>query len=196
MKYGKSVEQKRTEDTLKKLTSENERLEKLKATMEEELKTREADVDKRERDSLLMAEQNRQIQEELEIRRRQVDADLEALMAEKKEAADVWKQIEMESHKAVDIEEIINERVNKLVENEKASITREMTRLKKLEKDVAAAEKELTKKEKGHKADRGKIEAQEAELKRKEEELIKKEKMMEERKEYLDKLKESLTKIL
>ena len=175
---------------------ENQRNETLKITMEEELKTKGEEVEKRERDALMLAQQNHQLQDELDVRRRQIDLDMEALMAEKKEAAEVWKQIEIESQKAVDVEDIISERVIKLVENEKANITKEITRLKKLEKELVVKEKELGTREKDHKADRGKTSALEADIKRKEEELVKKEKALEERKEYLDTLKESLTKLL
>ena len=102
----------------------------------------------------------------------------------------------MESDKAMDVEEIITERVGKLVENERAAINKELDRLKKLEKDMQAKEKELAKKEKAHKTDKGKIAGMEKDLKAKEEEIVKKEKMLEDRKEYLDKLKDSLTNLL
>ncbi len=175
---------------------ENERNEMLKFQMEEDLKAKGEEVEKRERDALMLAQQNHKLKDELDVRRRQIDSDMESLMVEKKEAAEVWKQIEIESHKAVDVEEIISERVNKLVENEKASITKEINRLKKLEKELATREKDIGSREKDHKADKGKISALEADIKRKEEDLVKKEKMLEERKEYLDTLKDSLTKLL
>jgi hypothetical protein len=196
MKYAKSVEQKRNEETLKKLSGESKRLEELRKTIEDDLKARETDVEKRERDGLLLAEQNRKTQEEVEVRQSQLEKDLEALMAEKKETAEIWKQIEIESQKAVDVNQVIAERVDKLVENEKDAIKKELSRLKKLEKELATRDKELGEREKDHKISKGKFEVMEAEIKRKEEELVKKEKLLEERKEYLDGLKESLSSLL
>ena len=62
-------------------------------------------------------------------------------MAEKKETAEIWKQIEIESQKAVDVNQVIAERVDKLVENEKDAIKKELSRLKKLEKELSTRKK-------------------------------------------------------